>query len=144
MTDDDIKKSIEELNRQEGRCRQILGSSHDADSRQHARESIEQIRQDRQELQDALKTNQVSRALGRTGYTITDGDLTCHRHDRAWIMDQIQALPPDRARSATIGYTRVYNQVMDDNAGLSSAESLARKIANTRLREYAIKTGAIK
>ena len=53
-----------------------------------------------------------------------------HAHDKKWLLEQILRLPPAYRQKACKSYSSVYAQEQQSN------ESTARRVANTRLREY--------
>ena len=64
-----------------------------------------------------------------------------HQHDTKWVQEQLALLPSQMRDKVLEKYEAVYLQVVSDNAGKIAAEGLARREANTRLRECVDKFG---
>ncbi len=62
--------------------------------------------------------------------------ITCHPHDLPWLKEQLGTLPVESQAKAIDGYSALYKKVLEKYAGQVDCESLARRIANTRLREF--------
>ena len=60
----------------------------------------------------------------------------CHEHDKKWIEEQLQKLPPFAVRIAIEGYDNVFTESYDNEPIEYKKENKARRDANTRLREY--------
>ena len=67
----------------------------------------------------------------------------CHEHDKKWIEEQLQKLPPFAVRRAIDGYDKVFTESYDNEPIEYKKENKARRDANTRLREYVEKIIAI-
>lgn len=63
-----------------------------------------------------------------------------HKHDKAWVRDQLQELADltsyQAASFASIKYDEVFDIVWSSNIGEIERENKARREANTRLRKY--------
>ena len=64
-----------------------------------------------------------------------------HPHDHKWVQEQLALLPSQMRDQVLKKYEAVYLQVVSDNAGKIAAEGLARREANTRLKECVDKFG---
>lgn len=59
-----------------------------------------------------------------------------HDHDAKWVNEQLEALPYQMRAKVMERYSEAYKAVISANVGFIGAEGLARREANTRLREY--------
>jgi len=64
-----------------------------------------------------------------------------HSHDTKWVQEQLALMPSQMRDQVLKKYEAVYSQVVSENAGKIAAEGLARREANTRLRECVDKFG---
>lgn len=64
-----------------------------------------------------------------------------HPHDSKWVQEQLALLPSQMRDKVLEKYEAVYSHVASENAGKIAAEGLARREANTRLRECVDKFG---
>ena len=64
-----------------------------------------------------------------------------HDHDRKWVEEQLNMLPNPMRAKILAKYEQVYQNIVLANAGKIEAEGLARREANTRLRECVDKYG---
>jgi len=65
-----------------------------------------------------------------------------HDHDKKWIDEQLALLPNPMRAKILDKYEQVYADVCHANQGKIEAEGLARREANTRLRECVDKYGS--
>lgn len=65
-----------------------------------------------------------------------------HDHDRKWVDEQLLLLPNPMRAKILEKYELVYKEIVLANAGKIDAEGLARREANTRLRECVEKYGS--
>lgn len=70
------------------------------------------------------------------------GILSCHPGDKRWICEQLGKLPASMRAKVAGKYSSVYDDICAENAGKISAESMARREANTRLRGLVDRYGA--
>lgn len=65
-----------------------------------------------------------------------------HDHDKKWVEEQLLLLPNPMREKVLAKYEKVYADICAENAGKIEAEGLARREANTRLRECVDKYGS--
>ena len=65
-----------------------------------------------------------------------------HDHDKKWVDEQLALLPSPMRAKILDKYEMVYKEIVLANAGKIEAEGLARREANTRLRECVDKYGS--
>lgn len=68
--------------------------------------------------------------------------LICHPHDTKWISEQLALLPAPMRDKIASKYSTLYESILHENAGKIEAEGLARREANTRLRECVDRYGS--
>ena len=64
-----------------------------------------------------------------------------HPHDEKWVAEQLLLLPDPMRSNVMDKYEAVYASVIAQNEGKIESEGLARREANTRLRECVAKFG---
>jgi hypothetical protein len=64
-----------------------------------------------------------------------------HDHDKKWVDEQLLLLPDPMRAKILAKYESAYASVIAQNEGKIDAEGLARRDANTRLRECVAKFG---
>lgn len=69
-------------------------------------------------------------------------ELICHPHDTKWISEQLALLPAPMREKITGKYSALYELTLHENSGKIDAEGLARRLANTRLRECVDRFGS--
>lgn len=65
-----------------------------------------------------------------------------HDHDKKWVDEQLLLLPDPMRDKILAKYESVYASVVAQNEGKIESEGLARREANTRLRECVAKFGS--
>ena len=65
-----------------------------------------------------------------------------HEHDKKWVNEQLLLLPDPMRAKILAKYESAYASVIAQNEGNIAAEGLARREANTRLRECVGKFGS--
>ena len=65
-----------------------------------------------------------------------------HDHDKKWVDEQLLLLPDPMRAKILAKYEAAYASVIAQNKGKIEAEGLARREANTRLRECVTKFGS--
>jgi len=65
-----------------------------------------------------------------------------HNHDKAWVAEQLLLLPNPMRDKILAKYETVYEDILGKHKGEIAAEGLARREANTRLRECIDKYGS--
>ena len=68
--------------------------------------------------------------------------LICHPHDEKWIAEQLALLPAPMRYKIMDRYSEAYQAVLLQHEGEIAAEGLARRAANTRLRECVDRFGS--
>jgi len=68
--------------------------------------------------------------------------VICHPHDEKWIAEQIALLPAPMREKILGKYSHCYESKVAENAGKVASEGIARREANTRLRECVDRFGS--
>ena len=63
------------------------------------------------------------------------GSVECHPHDNKWVEEQLMLLPAPMRAAVARKYSKAYLDTLETNRSQIAAEGLARREANTRLRE---------
>lgn len=59
-----------------------------------------------------------------------------HKHDKAWVMEQIKRIPPEHKAFAWGRYQLVYKEAYNKEPIEHKKSNAARRAANTRLRHF--------